>query len=47
MNCFGEVIGIMFYDSPFLPSNFIISWWNNYKRNRLVDVPLLACLLNT
>lgn len=36
INCSGEVIGIGFYGSPFLPSNIISRWWKHYKSCRLV-----------
>ncbi|KAL1812712.1 hypothetical protein ACET3Z_022777 [Daucus carota] len=34
INYSGEVIGIMFHESSFLPSNIISRWWKHYKTYR-------------
>ncbi|KAL8154542.1 putative protease Do-like 14 isoform X2 [Apium graveolens] len=34
INYSGEMIGIMFHDSSFLPSNIISRWWKHYKTYR-------------
>lgn len=42
INCSGEVIGIAFYGSPFLPSNIISRWWKHFKTCRQYRRPWLG-----
>ncbi|XP_074287402.1 uncharacterized protein LOC141612504 [Silene latifolia] len=42
LNTFGEVIGIIFNKSSFLPSNIITRWWNHYKSSREFRRPFLG-----
>ncbi|KAH9603564.1 hypothetical protein KSS87_007112 [Heliosperma pusillum] len=31
LNCFGDIIGIIFNTSSFLPSNIVTRWWEHFK----------------
>lgn len=42
INYDGEVIGLMFYDSPFLPINIVSSWWKHFKSSRQYQGPWIG-----
>ncbi|XP_074284973.1 putative protease Do-like 14 [Silene latifolia] len=42
INYLGEVIGLMFYKSSFLPINLVSTWWRNFKSCRQYHRPCIG-----
>ncbi|WOH08118.1 hypothetical protein DCAR_0727555 [Daucus carota subsp. sativus] len=42
VNCFGDVIGMLFYGSAFMPINIVLRWWHHFKSCRNYRRPWLG-----